>query len=120
MSDLHVDTTDKDENLDAENPIEDLDVMNKNIKNNMSSEDEDSDRSKNNSDKEDVSDSEDVIAETILDDNSYQLEKDMCDDLSGEYGGKSNRRIELKDISDDKLFASVSRVAWVLIRKHYN
>jgi hypothetical protein len=94
--------------------------MNEYVENETSSEDEDSDGSKNDSDKEDVSDSEDVISETILDDSSYQLAKDMCDDSSGEYGGKSNRRIELKDISDDKLFAPVSRVAWVLIKKHYN
>jgi hAT family C-terminal dimerisation region len=94
MSDLHVDTTDEDEDLDAEKPIEDLNVMNENIENNPSSGDEDSDHSKNNSDEEDVSDSEDVIAKTILDDNSYQLARDMCDDFSGEYGVKSNRSLK--------------------------
>jgi hAT family C-terminal dimerisation region len=120
MSDLHIDTTDEDDDLDDEKPIEDLHVMNENVENDTSSEDEDSDRSKNNSNKEDVSDSEAVISETILDDSSSQLVRDMCDDLSGEYVGKCNRRIELKDISDDKLFASVLRVAWVLFRKHYN
>jgi hypothetical protein len=45
MSDLHIDTTDKDDNLDAEKPIEDLDVMNENVENDTSSEDEDSDQS---------------------------------------------------------------------------
>jgi hypothetical protein len=71
MSDFHVDTTDEDDDLDYKKPIEDLHVMNENVENNPSSEDEDSDRSKNNSDEEDVSDSEDVIAETILDDSSF-------------------------------------------------
>jgi hypothetical protein len=120
MYDLHVDTTDEDDDLDAEKPIEDLDVMNENVENETSSEDEDSDQSKNNSHKEDVSDSEEVFAEMILYDSSDELPRDMCNDLSGENSGKSNRRIEWKDISDDELFASVSRVAWVLIRKHYN
>jgi hypothetical protein len=111
ISDLHVDTTDEDEDSDAEKPIEDLDVMDENDENETSSEDEDSDYSKNNSDEEDVSDSEDVIAETIIHDSSYQLTRDMCDDLSGEHIRKSNRRIELKNISDDKFFAAVSWVA---------
>jgi hypothetical protein len=120
MSNLHINKTDKDEDLDAEKQIEDLNVMNESVNSNTSSKDEDSDQSKNDSDQEDVSDSEAVISETIPHDNSYQLAKDMCDDLSGKQIGNSNRSLKLEDISNDKWFASVLRVAWVLIRTHYN
>jgi hypothetical protein len=61
--------------------------------------------------KEDVSDSKDVITKKVADKNSYHLLKEMFDDLSGEHVGKSNRRLKLEDISDNELFASVLHVA---------